>query len=223
MICASLRGRADADAAALTLTGEEAFMFTGIVQDIGEVVSLQQRGGDARLRVRVQSLDLARQRLGDSIAVAGVCLTVAAADADVFDADISQETLALTTLGQLRAGSRVNLEPALRAADPLGGHLVIGHIDGVAELRARRADARSERMQLRVPHPLARYVARKGSVTLDGVSLTVNGVEGDDFDVNLIPHTLAVTTLGALRVGERVNFEADLIARYAERLLAGGE
>ena len=196
-------------------------MFTGIVQDIGEVVTLEQRAGDARLRVRVGALDLTRQRLGDSIAVAGVCLTVAAIEADMFEADVSRETLALTTLGQLRVGSRVNLEPALRAADPLGGHLVIGHVDGLAELRARRGDARSVRMHWRVPQALARYVARKGSVALNGVSLTVNAIDGEDFEVNLIPHTLAVTTLGALEVGERVNFEVDLIARYTERLLAG--
>jgi riboflavin synthase len=194
-------------------------MFTGIVQDIGEVVALEPRGGDARLGVRVGALDLARQQLGDSIAVAGVCLTVAAVSGRVFEADVSRETLALTTLGQLRAGSRVNLEPALRAADPLGGHLVIGHVDGLAELRARSADARSERMRLLVPRALARYVARKGSVALDGVSLTVNAVHGDEFEINLIPHTLAVTTLGALQPGDHVNFEVDLIARYTERLL----
>jgi riboflavin synthase len=195
-------------------------MFTGIVQDVGEVVALEQQAGDMRLRVRVGGLDLSRQHLGDSIAVAGVCLTIAELGTNVFDADVSRETLALTTLGQLRVGSRVNLEPALRAADPLGGHLVVGHVDGLAQVRARSADARSERMRLRVPHALARYVARKGSVALDGVSLTVNAVEGDDFEVNLVPHTLTVTTLGALQPGDRVNFEVDLIARYTERLLA---
>jgi riboflavin synthase len=195
-------------------------MFTGIVRDIGQVLALEQRGGDARLGVRVGTLDLTRQGLGDSIAVAGVCLTVAAVSGSVFEADVSRETLALTTLGRLRAGGRVNLEPALRAADPLGGHLVVGHVDGVAELRARSADARSERMRLRVPQALARYVARKGSVALDGVSLTVNAVDSDEFEVNLIPQTLAVTTLGTLQPGDRVNFEVDLIARYTERLLA---
>jgi riboflavin synthase len=195
-------------------------VFTGIVQDIGEVVALEPRDGDVRLGVRAGALDLTRQQLGDSIAVAGVCLTVAAVSGQVFEADVSRETLALTTLGQLRPASRVNLEPALRAADRLGGHLVVGHVDGLAELRARFADARSERMRLRVPHELARYVARKGSVALDGVSLTVNAVDGDDFEINLIPHTLAVTTLGGLKRGDRLNFEVDLIARYTERLLA---
>jgi riboflavin synthase len=195
-------------------------VFTGIVQDVGAVGSLQAAGGDVRLRVRVHTLDLSRQHVGDSIAVAGVCLTIAALEADGFVADVSRETLSLTTLGSLEPGRRVNLEPALRAGDALGGHLVIGHVDGQAELSERGADARSERMRLRAPHALARYVARKGSVALDGVSLTVNGVDGDYFDVNLIPHTLAVTTLGELRAGDRVNLEIDLIARYTERLLA---
>ena len=194
-------------------------MFTGIVQDVGQVQALEQRGADLRLWVGTGRLDLSRTQVGDSIAIAGVCLTVVALGAAGFEADVSLETLARTTLGGWQVGQRVNLEPALRAGDALGGHLVAGHIDGVAHLLARAAQARSEQMRFRLPHELARYLARKGSVCIDGVSLTLNAVEADDFEVNLIPHTLAVTTLGELRVGERVNVEVDLIARYVERLL----
>lgn len=195
-------------------------MFTGIVQDVGEIRGLEPRGGDLRLEIAIGSLDLARHRLGDSIAVAGVCLTVVAFGERSFFTDVSRESLALTTIGDWRAGWRVNLEPALRAGDALGGHLVSGHVDGVAQVLSRSDDARSLRLVLRAPRQLARFIARKGSVTLDGVSLTVNGVSGDDFDINLVPHTLEVTTLGALQVGQHVNLEIDVMARYAERLLA---
>jgi riboflavin synthase len=149
-----------------------------------------------------------------------VCLTAVALEPRAFSADVSRETLAFTTIGDWRVGQRVNLEPALRAGDALGGHLLSGHVDGVAQVCARVDEARSQRFRIRVPQPLARYVARKGSVALDGVSLTVNAVEQQEFEVNLIPHTLAVTTLAGLAVGDRVNFEVDLIARYTERLLA---
>jgi riboflavin synthase len=195
-------------------------MFTGIIQDVGRIVALEALGGDTRLTVAVDRLDLARVAPGDSIAVAGVCLTAIAIDARGFSADVSRETLALTTIGDWRVGRRVNLEPALRAGDALGGHLVSGHIDGVAELSACTAAARSQSFRIRVPQGLARYVARKGSVALDGVSLTVNAIEHQELEVNLIPHTLDVTTLAGLEVGERINFEVDMIARYAERLLA---
>jgi len=195
-------------------------MFTGIIQDVGSIRSLEPRGGDLRLGIAVDGLDLARQRRGDSIAVSGVCLTVVALAPPVFFADVSRETLDLTTLGTAAAGRRVNLEPALRAGDPLGGHLVAGHVDGIATVLERSGDARSERFRLSVPVELARYLARKGSVALDGVSLTVNAVAGSDFDINLVPHTLAVTTLGELDAGDRVNLEIDTIARYVERLLA---
>jgi len=195
-------------------------MFTGIVQDVGRIRTLEALGGDTRLTVGVERLELARTAIGDSIAVAGVCLTVVALEPGAFSADVSRETLALTTIGDWRVGQRVNLEPALRAGDALGGHLMSGHVDGVAEVRARQDEARSQRFRIRLPQPLARYIARKGSVGLDGVSLTVNAVEQQEFEVNLIPHTLAATTLGALAVGERVNLEVDLIARYTERLLA---
>jgi len=195
-------------------------MFTGIVQDVGRIRTLEALGGDTRLSVGVERLELARAAIGDSIAVAGVCLTVVAFEPRAFSADVSRETLALTTIGDWRVGQRVNLEPALRAGDALGGHLVSGHVDAVAEVRARQDHARSQRFRFRVPQPLARYIARKGSVALDGVSLTVNAVEQQEFEVNLIPHTLAATTLGGLAVGDRVNLEVDLIARYTERLLA---
>lgn len=194
-------------------------MFTGIVQEIGRVQALERRGADLRLTIDTQQLDLSRAAIGDSIAVAGVCLTAVGLASHRFDVDVSLETLARTTLGAWQIGRLVNLEPALRAGDALGGHLVAGHIDGLAQLLSRAAQARSEQMRFRVPHELSAYLARKGSICIDGVSLTVNTVEGDDFEINLIPHTLEVTTLGALRVGERVNIEVDLIARYVERLL----
>ena len=195
-------------------------MFTGIVQDVGRILALERLGGDMRLTVGVDRLDLSRTAIGDSIAVAGVCLTAVALEARAFSADVSRETLTITTIGDWRVGRRVNLEPALRAGDALGGHLVSGHVDGVAEVQTRLGDARSQRFRLHVPEALARYVARKGSVALDGVSLTVNAVERQEFEVNLVPHTLAETTLGGLAVGDRVNLEVDLIARYTERLLA---
>jgi riboflavin synthase len=196
-------------------------MFTGIIQDIGSIRTLEARGGDLRLGVAVGGgLDLGRQHLGDSIAVSGACLTVIALEPPVFYADVSRETLGLTTLGAAVIGRRVNLEAALRAGEPLGGHLVSGHVDGIATVLERSGDARSQRLRLRAPAELTRYLARKGSVALDGVSLTVNAVAGAEFDINLVPHTLAVTTLGDLAVGDRVNIEIDTIARYAERLLA---
>jgi riboflavin synthase len=195
-------------------------VFTGIVQDLGHIVALERRGGDARLTVAVDRLDLSRTAIGDSIAVAGVCLTAVSLEARAFSADVSQETLAITTIGAWRVGRRVNLEPALRAGDALGGHLVSGHVDGVAELRVRLEQGRSQRFRIQLPALLARYVARKGSVALDGVSLTVNDVGPQEFEVNLIPHTLDVTTLGELAVGDGINIEVDLMARYAERLLA---
>ena len=196
-------------------------MFTGIVQDQGTLRSLKARGGDLRIRVQAPHLPLGRVSIGDSIAVAGVCLTVVARTGRAFDADVSRETLNLTTLGQRRVGDAVNLELALRAGDAIGGHIVSGHVDGLAQLVKRNSEARSERMFFRAPAKLSRYIAAKGSVTLDGVSLTVNSVVGHVFGVNLIPHTMTVTTLGALSAGDRVNLEVDTIARYAERLLSG--
>lgn len=195
-------------------------MFTGIVQDVGQVAAREMRGVDARLVIATKNLDLSDTVIGDSISVQGVCLTVTALEGASFSADVSHETLSLTTLGELTVGSAVNLEPALRAGDRLGGHLVSGHVDGVAQVSTTGRDGDSLRVQVTVPAELARYIARKGSVTVDGVSLTVNEVEGATFGVNLIPHTQAVTTLGRLAPGVRVNLEVDQMARYAERLLA---
>ena len=192
------------------------------------MATLERRGGDVRLRIVVDRLSLTTARDGDSIAVSGVCLTALDIDAGdpaagrpgSFAADVSNETLSLTTLGALLPGSRVNLEPALRAGDALGGHLVSGHVDGLGEVIKIHEDARSVRMQFVCPSVLAPYFARKGSVAIDGVSLTVNEVGAADFSVNLIPHTQQVTTLGEFRVGRRVNLEVDQVARYVERLLA---
>jgi riboflavin synthase len=197
-------------------------MFTGIIQDTGRVESLTPRGGDIRLAIRVARLDLARTAIGDSICVQGCCVTAVALSGQVFEADLSRETLGLTTLGGLAVGTAVNLEPALRAGDALGGHLVSGHVDGVATVISETTDARSTRVVIEVPPELARYIARKGSVAVDGVSLTVNEVEGMRFGVNLIPHTRDVTTLGSLVPGTRVNLEIDQVARYVERLLTPG-
>ena len=195
-------------------------MFTGIIQDVGRIQLREMRAGDMRLTIGVDRLNLARVAVGDSICVQGVCLTVAALTERSFSADVSRETLSLTTLGELEHLAAVNLEPALRAGDALGGHLVSGHVDGVGTVIAVAIDARSSRLTVQAPADLARYIARKGSVTLDGVSLTVNDVEMTRFGINLIPHTLAVTTLGRLTSGARLNLETDQIARYVERLSA---
>jgi len=195
-------------------------MFTGIVQAVGTIAAMTPRGGDVELLIDAAGLSLAGVALGDSIAVAGACLTVTRLDGARFAADVSNETLARTTLGRRAVGSAVNLEKALRAGDALGGHYVTGHVDGLATLVAAHDDARSLRLTFEVPAALARYVAAKGSATIEGVSLTVNEVDGRRFGVNLIPHTREVTTLGALAVGDAVNLEIDIIARYVERLIA---
>jgi riboflavin synthase len=194
-------------------------VFTGIVQDVGRVTALESKGGDVRITIGFNRLDASGIHVGDSICVQGCCLTAIEIDRKTFAADVSRETLNLTTLGSLQPGAPVNLEPSLRAGDPLGGHLVSGHVDGVATVVSISGDARSQRFRFSVPGELARYVARKGSVAVDGVSLTVNEVEGDVFGVNLIPHTQEVTTLGQLAVGARVNLEVDQVARYIERML----
>ena len=193
-------------------------MFTGIVQGVGTVRAIVPREGDVTIVFDTGDVTLEGVEPGGSIAVNGVCLTATTRDRSSFAADVSRETLSLTTLGRWREGTRVNVEKALLAGQALGGHYVTGHVDGVAEVISRHEDARSVRMAFRVPPELARYVARKGSVCIDGVSLTVNGVHGDRFDVNLVPHTLEVTTLGALGPGSPVNLEVDIIARYVERM-----
>ena len=195
-------------------------MFTGIVVDVGRVAGRETRGGDLRLTIAPARLETAGMQVGESISVQGCCLTVTAFGGGGFCADLSRETLALTTLGALEVGSHVNLEPPLRAGDALGGHLVSGHVDAVARVTSVTVDARSRRLTIAAPAALMRYIARKGSVTVDGVSLTVNEVDEAGFGVNIIPHTLSVTTLGALAAGSAVNLEVDQLARYLERLLA---
>ena len=197
-------------------------MFTGIVQSVGIVRAIEPSAGDVTIEVQTPAMSLESVAAGDSIAVNGVCLTVTGKDSDAFRADVSRETLAMTTLGRWEPGTRVNLEKALLAGQPLGGHYVTGHVDGVGRVIGRRDDARSIRVEFEVPTPLAKYVARKGSVCVDGVSLTVNGVSGPRFDVNLVPHTLEVTILGDYQPGTAVNIEVDIIARYLERLSSHG-
>lgn len=196
-------------------------MFTGIVQAVGALRAVERRGEDVRLSVDTASLDLAGMALGDSIAVNGVCLTAVAWMPQAFAADVSLETLARTTLGRLQVGARVNLEPALTPTTRLGGHLVSGHVDGVGRVVALAPDGRSRKLGFEVPPALARYIAEKGSICIDGVSLTVNAVAGARFEVNVVPHTLSATIIGDYRVGAEVNIEVDLLARYLERLLQG--
>jgi len=196
-------------------------MFTGIIEAVGKVAELQQRGGDVRLRVLTGKMDLADVALGDSIAVNGVCLTAVELSGDGFAADVSRETLSLTSLGQLKSGGRVNLEKALTLATRLGGHLVSGHVDGLGTVIERHDDARSVRFTIEAPHELARYIAHKGSITVDGTSLTVNAVDGRRFELNIVPHTLKETIMDSYVTGQRVNLEVDLVARHLERLLLG--
>lgn len=196
-------------------------MFTGIIEAKGEIQSLAPRGGDVALTVLTGALDMRDVQLGDSIAVNGVCLTVTSLPGRGFTADVSGETLALTSLGALKAGSVVNLEKALTPTTRLGGHLVSGHVDGVGTVRSLRPDARSTRIDIEAPAALARYIAQKGSITVDGISLTVNSVSGAVFSLNIIPHTQDMTTIGTWQAGTRVNLEVDIIARYLERLLLG--
>ncbi|MGH8171764.1 MAG: riboflavin synthase [Rhodanobacteraceae bacterium] len=194
-------------------------MFTGIIEAIGAIARIERSQGDVRLHVDSGSLGLDDAKIGDSISVAGVCLTATGIDGAVFSVDVSGETLSRTTLGDLRAGDAVNLEKAMRLSDRLGGHLVAGHIDGVGRVVSVEPDARSQRWLFELPPELARYLAPKGSICIDGVSLTVNEVDGARFGVNLIPHTIDVTTFKARRAGDAVNIEVDLLARYIEQLL----
>lgn len=198
-------------------------MFTGIIQTLGRVVAQQPVGGDMRIEIDATGLDIASAALGDSIAVNGVCLTAVEINGEVFAADVSNETLSLTSLGDLAVGSPVNLEKALTPSTPLGGHLVSGHVDGLGKVLRRYPEGRSERFEFEVPDNLARYIAVKGSVCIDGVSLTVNHVDGNVFDVNIVPHTQERTIIAGYQAGTAVNIEVDVIARYLERLLSAGE
>lgn len=196
-------------------------MFTGIVEAVGKISALEPRGGDVRLRLHSGALDMGDVRAGDSIAVNGVCLTVVEHQSAGFSADVSSETLACTTLGGLRCGEHVNLEKALMVSSRLGGHLVSGHVDGVGEILELQQEARSVLLRIHAPTILARYIAAKGSICVDGVSLTVNRLAGHDFEVNVVPHTMQATIFSDSRPGRQVNLEVDLIARYLERLLLG--
>ena len=198
-------------------------MFTGLIEGVGQVAALEPRGGDVRLRIAVGTLPFADVTLGESIAVSGVCLTVIEFDAGSFAADASTETLGLTTLGSLIVGQAVNLERAMRPTDRLGGHLVSGHVDGVGRVLSIHDDARAQRWRFAAPASLSKYIATKGSICVDGVSLTVNAVDDAGFDVALIPHTVSHTAFSTTRVGDPVNLEIDLVARYVERLLSARE
>lgn len=194
-------------------------MFSGIIADVGTISSAQNRDGGLRLSVTTEELGMDDVQLGDSIAVNGVCLTVVKIEGKVFTVDVSRETLDCT-VGLDKQGALVNLEKALRLSDRLGGHLVSGHVDGVGDVVAFNDIGESWRLIVRAPHALAKYIAVKGSITINGVSLTVNQVAGSEFEANLIPHTLAVTTLNQLCAGAKVNLEIDLIARYVGRMMA---
>ena len=196
-------------------------MFTGIITAVGNVAALEPKGGDVRLRIHTGKLPLKDLVVGDSIAVSGVCLTAVELPGDGFWADVSGETLSRTTLGKLKPGDAVNLEKALTPSTRLGGHLVSGHVDGVGTVLRRRDDGRSVQFRIQAPDGLARYIAEKGSICLDGISLTVNGVQGAVFDLNIVPHTLSETTMGEFEPGRQVNLEVDIIARHLERLLLG--
>ena len=198
-------------------------MFTGIIEGVGSIARREALGGDVRFHIHVGSLPFDAVSLGESIAVNGVCLTVIAFDAASFQADASTETLGLTTLGQLAEGAVVNLERAMRPSDRFGGHIVSGHVDGVGTVESINEDARALRWRFAAPAALLRYVARKGSICVDGVSLTVNAVDDAGFEVALIPHTVAHTAFAHTGVGDAVNLEIDVIARYAERLMGAGD
>src|SRR6202795_4442841 len=198
-------------------------MFTGIIVATGRVTSLAEKGGDLELGIDAAVLDLDRIAIGDSISVQGACLTVTRKEGTRIYADVSRETMAKTTLGALSPGSKVNLEPSLRAGDALGGHWVSGHVDAMGKLRGLAQDARSWRLDFELRASLLRFVAPKGSICVNGVSLTVNKVDGRRFDVNIIPHTFKVTTLGELKIDDGVNIEMAVIAPYLERLMAKTE
>ncbi len=196
-------------------------MFTGIIQSVGSIVACEPKQDDMILHINTGELSLEDVQPGDSIAVNGVCLTVVNLETTGFRADVSGETLSRTTVGDVQKGSRVNLEKALTPTTRLGGHLVSGHVDGIGEVVKRWDDGRSVRFNIKAPDELAKYIAEKGSVSVDGISLTVNAVDGAEFELNIVPHTLQETTMGDFKLGQRVNLEVDIIARYLERLLLG--
>jgi riboflavin synthase len=196
-------------------------MFTGIIEEVGEIVALEQYNGDMKLRVNTNQLDISKIQLGDSIATNGVCLTVARLCQDGFESDVSLETLSVTSIENWSIGSKVNLERSLTIDMRLGGHLVLGHVDGIGEILDRIPDARSERFRVGAPAELAKYIAQKGSITVDGISLTVNKVEGSEFELNIVPWTLEHTVMNTYQKGTKVNLEVDVIARYVERLMLG--
>jgi riboflavin synthase len=197
-------------------------MFTGIIRAVGNITALESRGGDVRLTVSAADLPFARIQPGDSIAVSGICLTAVELTTNSFVADVSRETLECTVLSGWATGTQGNLELALTPETHLGGHFVSGHVDGLGEIISCEEDARSIRISVRAPEDLARYIARKGSITMDGISLTVNAVKGCEFELNIVPHTAEKTTIGEYKPGRKVNLEVDVIARYLERLLMEG-
>lgn len=196
-------------------------MFTGIIQAVGHLQSIEKNQTDCRLTVNVGKLEMSHVTLGDSIAVNGVCLTAVKFNATCFTADVSNETLSTTTLGALKQQQTVNLEKALTLSTPLGGHLVSGHVDAVGVVKKRFSDGKSERFEIEAPAEITRYIAQKGSICVDGISLTVNAVTDSRFELNIVPHTLTSTTMGQYQVGQPVNLEVDLLARYLERLMQG--
>lgn len=196
-------------------------MFTGIIQSVGKIATIEPKGDDARIRILTNELDLDDVQLGDSIAVNGVCLTAVELPGDGFWADVSGETLSCTTFKSLSVGTKANLEKALTPTTRLGGHLVSGHVDGIGKVVERFNDGRSVRFHIQTPDEMAKYIAEKGSVCVDGISLTVNAVKGAVFELNIVPHTIQETTMGQFKVGTEVNLEVDIIARYLERLILG--
>lgn len=196
-------------------------MFTGIIQSVGEIAAIQPKGGDVRLYIKTGKLEVGNVALGDSIATNGVCLTAVELPGDGFWADVSRETLDCTSVVNWKVGQSVNLEKAMTPETHFGGHIVSGHVDGLGEVVSRKPDGRSERFIIRAPKELAKYIAAKGSITVDGTSLTVNHVDGDEFGLNIVPHTLQETVMETYGAGTQVNLEVDIIARYLERLLLG--
>ena len=198
-------------------------MFTGIISAIGEIAELEHRQGDVRLSIQAPELGFDDVRLGDSIACNGVCLTAVELIENGFIADVSVETLSLTTIEYWKLNTRINLEKAMQASDRFGGHIVSGHVDGIGEVVSLHEDARSWRFTIKAPANLAKYIAQKGSITVDGTSLTVNAVKGSEFEMNIVPHTMIHTIISDYKVGTKVNLEVDLIARYLERLTCTDE